>query len=349
MDPSAVNTNLTIDDFDSLLTYADQSQWTTPDTFSAEYNPDSKEWLRGTYHLTEDVGAEVALNFTGPAIYIYGHSGPSYGTYSIDIDGKSSTLSAYATNNASTPYLLYGESNLTYAQHSLKLKNLGKQGQDQGGNGLLLDFIRATVQLAPEGATVENKTLEETDPSITYTGEWGNNQSGNFSGGGSTYTNGDGASFSLTFQGMSISKASAIYVFGDKKNDHGLYSVSLDDGTPEIYNGISGCGGAFGLTCEQQLPSIKYFASNLAEGNHTLTLKNIPGVNNSFFDLDSIVLTVPSKYAPRELNASISTNGTVSPSSSNTNSNGAQLGLAVANPFLLIFLAFAWMLRSARV
>ncbi|KAI3618244.1 hypothetical protein WG66_005685 [Moniliophthora roreri] len=343
MDPNAVNTNVTIDDFDSLITYADQSQWTTPDTFSADYNPDSKEWLRGTYHLTEVVGAELDLNFTGPAIYIYGHSGPSYGSYSIDIDGISTTKSAYAAQNVSTPYLLYEASNLAYAKHTLRLKNLGKQDQDQSGNGLLLDFIRSTVQLAPEGATVENKTIEETDPSITYTGEWGHNQSGNFSGGGSTYTNGDGASFSLTFQ------ASAIYVFGDKKNDHGLYSVSLDNGSAEIYNGVSGCGGGFGFTCEQQLPSIKYFASNLAQGNHTLTLTNIPGVNKSFFDLDSIVLTVPSKYGPRQLNASTLTTRAAQASPTTPNGNGSHPGTSAMNPILFMILAVVWVFNGIRL
>ena len=79
---------------------------------------------------------------------------------------------------------------------------------------------------------------------------------------------------------------SAIYVFGDKKNDHGLYGVVLDNGTTQIYDGISGCGGAFGMTCEQMKPTLAYFASNLDDSLHTLRIENMAGVNNSFFGND---------------------------------------------------------------
>ena len=124
---------------------------------------------------------------------------------------------------------------------------------------------------------------------------------------------------------------SAIYVLGDKKNDHRGYTVVLDSKTYK-YNGTSGCGGAFGLTCEEQRPCIKFLASNLAEGNHTIKLSNNANgpaqTNVSYFgteynflstlffflkkktyaviflDLDSIVVTVPSIYGPRELSNS---------------------------------------------
>jgi len=75
----------------------------------------------------------------------------------------------------------------------------------------------------------------------------------------------------------------AIYVFGDKKNDHGLYGVTLDNKTTEVYSGISGCGGAFGMTCEQMKPTLEYFASNLDDTLHSIKIENIAGVNNSFF------------------------------------------------------------------
>lgn len=74
-----------------------------------------------------------------------------------------------------------------------------------------------------------------------------------------------------------------MYVFGDKKNDHGIYSVVLDGGAPELFDGISGCGGAFGMTCEQMKPTLAYFASNLDSGLHNLSITNIAGVNNSYF------------------------------------------------------------------
>ncbi len=79
------------------------------------------------------------------------------------------------------------------------------------------------------------------------------------------------------------SVASAIYLFGDKKNDHREYNVYLDNDTAQTFNATSGCGGAFGQTCEEQQPTIKYFASNLDDSVHTLKVENLAGVNQSFF------------------------------------------------------------------
>ncbi|KAJ3837274.1 hypothetical protein F5878DRAFT_622882 [Lentinula raphanica] len=347
MDLSAVNFNVTVDDFDSVLAYGDQSLWTTPDPSSSDYHPESSPWLLGTFHQTDTVNASVSFNFTGPALYIYGYSGPEYGSYEVQLDSVSTTASAYSTSNGSTPHLLYGISNLTYGEHELTLRNLGSVSSngDGGGSSLLLDFLRFTVQLAPSGASVSNTTLQEDDSTLSYSGVWGSNTSGNFSGGGSSYTNGDNASVSFPFNG------SAIYVFGDKKNDHGLYSVVLDNGTEQIFNGISGCGGAFGQTCEQQQPTLAYFASNLAEGEHSLKITNLAGVNQSYFDLDSIVLTIPSEYAPRSLtNGSDSDSGSGSGSSGNStsgspssSSNAALIGQPMSfafNPWIT-FLLFA--------
>lgn len=64
MDPSAVNWNVTIDDFDSLLTYEDPAVWSTPDPSASNYST-AGPWFRGTYHKTETKGASVSLNITG--------------------------------------------------------------------------------------------------------------------------------------------------------------------------------------------------------------------------------------------------------------------------------------------
>ena len=65
MDASAVNWNVTIDDFDSLLTYDNQGLWQTPDPSIAGFDPTTSPWLSGTYHNTTTVGASVSLNITG--------------------------------------------------------------------------------------------------------------------------------------------------------------------------------------------------------------------------------------------------------------------------------------------
>ncbi|KAF8181035.1 hypothetical protein BJ912DRAFT_882471 [Pholiota molesta] len=348
MDPSAVNWNVTIDDFDSILTYEDPGVWNTPDPSASNYST-AGPWLRGTYHQTDSKDASVGLNITGPALYIYGTKGPSYGSYEVEIDSVALQYSAYQQNTDNSSLLLFSASNLTYASHNIVLRNLGAQPSlgDKGGDSFLLDYIQTTIQVAPAGATAANVTYEETDPIITYNGTWGKNSGPFFSGGGTTFTNGDGASFSLSFHG------SAIYVLGDKKNDHGIYSVSLDGGPPAFYDGVSGCGGAFGGTCEQQLPTIKYLASNLDSSLHNLTLQNHAGVNHSFFDLDSIVVTVPSQYAPRQLAGGSSSSVTTSASSSSTTTTQAKTSAALSSMemmpnslLLLLGLSLIYILRS---
>lgn len=338
MDPSAVNVNVTVDDFDSVLSYADQSVWTTPDPSSSSFdNNGSSPWFMGTYHRTESIGASLSFNFTGPAIYIYGHAGPDYGSYEVDIDDVATVLSAHLETNATTPYLLYGASNLTYAQHTLALRNLGAKS-NASGNAFLFDFLQATIQVAPAGATVSNVTYEEDNPALTYTGQWGNNTGPVFSGGGTTFTNATNASVSLSFHG------SAIYIFGDKKNDHGFYNVTLDNKTSAIFNGVSGCGGAFGATCEQQKPTLQYIAHNLDGSLHTVKVENLAGVNNSFLDIDSFVVTVPSVYAVRNLSETAS-GAMPSPVPSATGTNSANTDMVNYWNLLLVSFLIHWVIR----
>ncbi|KAF9529115.1 hypothetical protein CPB83DRAFT_284511 [Crepidotus variabilis] len=325
MDLNAVNRNITIDDFDSVLTYSDQAQWSTPDPSANNFTTNGSPWLTATYHNTTVKGASVSLNFTGAGVYLYGAQGPAYGSYELSIDGKVLKGTNYrqnGSNNASQ--LIFGASDLTFANHQLVLSNAGANGKE--GNALLFDYAVVTAQMAPAGATVKDTTFEETDPGIKYSGTWASNKSPLFSGGGSAYTDDDGGSFEFSFEG------SAIYIFGDKKNDHRGYTVTLDSQPSASFNGTSGCGGAFGLTCEQQNPCLKFLATNLGEGNHTVkVINNAKGPaqsSNSFFDLDSIVITVPSVYAPRNLSTSSSPflNGSDSGSSDGSSSSGSSSG-----------------------
>lgn len=92
------------------------------------------------------------VSVVGPAIFIYGHKGPAYGSFEVQIDSNTTvTSSAYSATNSSTPSLLFGANNLTYGSHSLILKNLGAKEGDAGGNALLFDYLQTTVQVAPTG------------------------------------------------------------------------------------------------------------------------------------------------------------------------------------------------------
>lgn len=137
-------------------------------------------YFDGTYHSTSAVNASISFNFTGACtsllthrrransasdtfvslaihtgsdIYVYGASGPSFGSIEIALDGASSAstvVSAYATNTT-VPHLVYEAHNLsTPSMHQLVMKNLGPRSQEEGSS-MLLDFVKTTVQLAPQG------------------------------------------------------------------------------------------------------------------------------------------------------------------------------------------------------
>jgi hypothetical protein len=65
--------------------------------------------------------------------------------------------------------------------------------------------LRVYFFWGPHRATVMNTTIEEDDPRLTYTGEWDNNTAPEFSGGGTAFTHGDGASVTLSFRGRKFS------------------------------------------------------------------------------------------------------------------------------------------------
>ncbi|KAJ6617316.1 hypothetical protein B0H10DRAFT_2218654 [Mycena sp. CBHHK59/15] len=297
--PAPVIFNLTVDDFDSLVTYPDQSQWTTPDP-SAAHDPALDVWFDGTYHNTNVSGASFSFDFEGSAFYLWGAAGPAFGSYEVTIDDCAEEFSAHAAWNASG-YLLYSTKSLAYKEHTVKVTNLGAKRRGEGHN-MLVDFLKTTVELAPAGATLTNTTLEETDPRLVYTGNWTvcylptgsrreNVYNPLFSGGYSRYTNGDGASVSLSFHGT------ALFIFGDKTDRHGLYTVALDARPPVTLNGVSGCGGAFAHACEKD-NTLAFFAANLDGSEHAVTVSNVPGVLGAYFDLDAIVYTTPSRYLP---------------------------------------------------
>lgn len=70
---------------------------------------------------------------------------------------------------------------------------------------------------------------------------------------------------------MIIHEGTAIYIFGDVVNDHGVYTVTLDSNSPTKYDAFAGCRGVG--RCEKH-GTLVYFASGLGEGEHQVTIVN---------------------------------------------------------------------------
>jgi hypothetical protein len=68
MDPSAVNLNLTVDDFYSVVAYKNVAAWSTPDPSAADFNPAASTFREGTGHVTSVVNESFTFEFLGELI-----------------------------------------------------------------------------------------------------------------------------------------------------------------------------------------------------------------------------------------------------------------------------------------
>lgn len=72
MSSQAIYKNVTVDDFDSPITFDDEANWTTPDPSKhLPFNQSSTPWFAGTYHATNVTGAHFTFDFEGTCELVY--------------------------------------------------------------------------------------------------------------------------------------------------------------------------------------------------------------------------------------------------------------------------------------
>ncbi|KAF8305881.1 hypothetical protein DL93DRAFT_2089189 [Clavulina sp. PMI_390] len=319
---------VTVDDFESVVQYSNNADFSTPDPSNATQVALQKSagYYMGTYHSTNVQGATWSLNFTGTSIAVFGSTGPSFGSYTINLDGNTTSHSGWAdSSTACNGCQLYEATGLSAGPtHTITFTN--------GNSTMLLDSIKFITDIGASGSNVKNTTVEETDPALKYVGTWGNNKSPLFSGGGSTYTNEANATVTLNFNGSSI------YIWGDTNANHGTYTVTLDSEPPILMKSVTGCGLPYQTqgVCEQTIPGLLYLRSYLSNTGHTIVLENVPGPNGTYFDLDRITYSTPTSYFVGNTSSggggggtsTISGPSTSTPSPSTTHSTGSALRVA---------------------
>ncbi|KAJ9115405.1 hypothetical protein QFC22_005162 [Naganishia vaughanmartiniae] len=265
----ALTLNLTIDDFDPLITYTNPLQWATP-------NPqDHPSWFNQTQQETGSVWHQ------GASLDIYGFSNTSYTViidpsiaqpYTANIstsDVLASTADSSARTSLFSTTSLSSNAQLSYAQHEVVVRNVGAQeGQGTGVLGVDLVVIGG-IPVGGEGATLTNTTVDDPDTAaLKYTGSWTTNNVTDFYGGSSVYTNTPGDAVVLSFVG------SAVYVYGDQVNDHGYYTVLMNSTQYANFTGRSGCAGGEGEKQCEKLGGLHFFAGGLPEGTHEMRIVN---------------------------------------------------------------------------
>ncbi|WVR03561.1 hypothetical protein IAU60_000553 [Kwoniella sp. DSM 27419] len=353
--------NVTYDDFDPLISYADLSQWTTPNPqdhptwYREPSDVTGLPWHEATLHYTTVKGAELSLNFTASEVWLYGALNATSVNYTVTLDDHTTTLTPASQSEGRA--VLYSNSSLTNAPHHLTVTNQG--------DGLGLDLVILGFDL---GQGLSNSTIDDQSAAMTYGGSW-TTESGDFFNGTSIYTQGPGNSMQFSFAG------SGLWIYGDSVADHGDFSIFINgSSTPYgTWNGRTPCGGSatYEKKCEK-LGSLKAFVGPLPPGQHNITLVNDgpTGQNATYFDFDYVEYTVPTTYPEFTLNAtcpqgvcpasstdggssSNTTSGSGSGSGSgnttgSSGSGGSSDALAPAGPggLLLLSLAGLWFIRK---
>lgn len=129
--------NLTLDDASSSITY---NGWTSSDSASAPLEAiRSGSFYADTVSYTGTASATSSFDFVGQLLYIYGCTGPSFGSFEIRMDGVSrGTYNATAGANTFGTLLWFGQLEGDGA-HRAQVTNM------VDGKKLALDYFVATT------------------------------------------------------------------------------------------------------------------------------------------------------------------------------------------------------------
>ncbi|KAJ7240854.1 hypothetical protein B0H12DRAFT_1134292 [Mycena haematopus] len=285
--------NYTIPDASPILSYhpyADgfglSNGWQTYYTVSG-FNTQPGEGSEGvSSHLTMLPGAEVSLQFYGSAVYLYGTVNASY---EVILD-ENVLLFEGATG------VLYSNQNLIEESHSVTLK------VNPANTTPLMAFTSATVTTSDQEIPTP-VFHDNSDSALSYFGNWTSNTVQGIPNSSVTapfhQTLNAGASVMMNF-----SSAVAIELYASTNFGHGLYSVSLDNEAPQIYN-----GSTFWLVTD----TVVFVQAGLDPGRtHTLNVTNLSG--GAKFTLSSVVT----------YEVDVSQTGPSQPSNSSTGPGGSQ-------------------------
>ncbi|KAJ7097600.1 hypothetical protein C8R44DRAFT_748331 [Mycena epipterygia] len=264
------------------------------------------------FHVTTLPGARVTLQFYGSSVYLYGTANS---TYEVTFDDVVESFSP-------TNFLLYSKEGLIEENHSVTLTSKPESNKTE-----LLGFGRAVVSISDRNSPSET-FYDNSDSALVYSGQWSNTTVQGIPNATVTaplhQTHAAGSSVTMNF-----SSAVAVALNASTNFGHGLYSVSIDNGEPQIYNAS---------TLLLATNTVIFFQSELdPERMHTLNATNLSDGAN--FTLSSVVV-----YQVDDP----TTSGTSAKSHTKV---GVIVGVVVA-PLVLVLIAasaFVWLrLRQSR-
>ncbi|KAK0225868.1 hypothetical protein IW262DRAFT_1358271 [Armillaria fumosa] len=261
--------NLTVEDGSPLIFYSPAGAWTdSPNDDSSLPN-----YSGVSLHTTSTEGATATISFHGTGLTIYGGHRPTYGTYTVSLDGQGLSKGNASDIQASTRRLLASASGLSNGNHTAIITNTGST--------IDIDYIDIECEIGsgPELITIP---FDDVDSHISYLpseSDWNINDKPAFINGTLHFTDVTDASASLSFTG------DAVALYGTVSPDHANMRVSVD-GLETTFSGSSN-----GSVSSLHPGILLYFSNGLGPDNHTITISAYREPSTGpFIDIDAIIV-----------------------------------------------------------
>ncbi|MHB9004417.1 MAG: OmpL47-type beta-barrel domain-containing protein, partial [Coriobacteriia bacterium] len=208
--PTYLPTTTPYEQTDTRITYGGIWQ----ETASANYSG-------GTLKYGDSAGTGCNISFKGTGFDLVALTGPTYGMARLTLDGVSETVNFYSPEYKFRKVIL-SKRDLTDGAHSMRLEWLSEPSP----TGINIDAINVVGELlqAPDYLI----RFEETDPLISYGGNWTSSSGTLYSAGTMRYGTDAGTGLNISFNGTGIDLLSL------KGPTYGIARVTLDGVTSEV-------------------------------------------------------------------------------------------------------------------
>ena len=231
-----------LQDTDPDMTYT--AGWTGGDT--------SGSWSGSYAHLSTTPGAQATLTFNGTSISWIGYRGPDAGIARVFLDGVLAGEVDLYYSDPRIQAIVFTSPPLADANHTLTIEATGLRNAASSDARVVVDAFDVTKV---------GTRFEETDGSVTYTGDWWQgNRNKAWSMGTIAVSNTAGARATFSFSGTSVRW------IGCRKFTMGIANVYLDG----VF--VTEIDTYAPLPAEGYQDTI-FEATGLASGSHTLTIE----------------------------------------------------------------------------
>ncbi|KAF5344237.1 hypothetical protein D9758_012344 [Tetrapyrgos nigripes] len=324
----SATTNVTVEETSARIQYTG-SKWVKTDRDALYHG--------GAHDQTQEDGAKAVFTFTGTAIYYYATLWPFNVSTVLTLDNEATQCGGRPPTVVSD--IRWQRTDLSNGLHTLTVER---------GNYVLVDAFVYTTDGTKDvtgyddttSGSLQNVTVQESDPQITYTGDWNKNDPNSLYSGGSHALSEDVAATAVfNFTGVAVYYHSSLWPF------RVTTVLTFDDGPEEVLDlyDHSVPNSPANPTVESV---VLWNRTNLTDGQHTLKI-----TTGSHALVDAITYTKTSADSSTTTSSNTeagSPTATETPSSSSSHS--ATIGGAVGGTLggLLILAALAVILFRRR-